>query len=95
MRKIKKPLSLRIGQSSDSVIRSMKRHGVKRLRYSVLNRDQINDASKHDLVVRWFLSNGTKVVFERTRGPENNLPRCYRITQIDMPETPKKARARK
>lgn len=81
-RKITEPVHFRIGQRSDNVRKVLERRGIEIIRTAILNRDEVQDTKCDPLVVRWHLSNGTKLKFERRRLLDGTGAKCYRVTEV-------------
>lgn len=88
-RKISKPVRFRIGQRSDNVRLILERRSIEIVRTAILNRDEVQDNKRDPLIVRWHLSNGTKLKFEKRRLPDGTGALCYRVTEVKYRERKK------
>lgn len=70
-----------IGYPADHCLKLMKRYGLRFLKNAVvISGSRI--LGQNDMVVEWFISDGTVLTFEHGPGPTGKGAKCYRVTQI-------------
>jgi hypothetical protein len=81
-RRIQAPPKFTIGMPVDAARAIInKRRRLKVVKVTVLNKDEIKKATD-PIRGQYRLSNGTKLIFERSRGPTGRGTLCYRIVEI-------------